>query len=147
MNVIKQQQQQGMTLVEVVCSIVIIGIILISFAQLIINSNKTTSYNNEKLVTINLADAALAKLQGITLAKDPTITNLNQYFVESNGVPSKIQLNGNAYKVSYQATQGNSSLYSGGNSEKDLNLVKVVVTVEAPGGKKKSSTEGYVNIE
>lgn len=145
MNVIKQQQ--GMTLVEVVCSVVIIGIILISFAQLIINSNKTASYNNEKLVTINLADAALAKLQGISLTKDPAITNLNQYFVESNGVPSSIQLNGNAYRVSYQATQGNSSLYTGGNSEKDLNLVKVIVTVEAPGGKKKSSTEGYVKIE
>ena len=145
MNVIKQQQ--AMTLVEVVCSVVILGIILISFAQLIIHSNKTTSYNNEKLVTINLADAALAKLQAISFTKNPSITNVNQYFVESNGAPTSIQLNGNAYKVTYKATQGNSSIYTGGNSEKDLNLVKVIVTVEAPGGKKKSSTEGYVTIE
>ena len=141
------RQQDAMTLIEVVCSVVIIGIILISFTQLIIKANETTAYNNDKLVTINLADAALAKLQGTTLKKDPSITNFNQYFVESNGVPSTIQLNGNSYTVSYQASQTNSSFYAGGNTEKDLNLVKVVVTVEAPGGKKSSSSEGYVKIE
>ena len=141
------RQQHAMTLIEVICSVVIIGIILISFSQLIIKANVTTAYNNDKLVTINLADAALAKLQGTTFKKDPAITNLNQYFVASNGVQNTIELNGNRYIVSYEANQATSSFYAGGHTEKDLNLVKVVVTVEAPGGKKRSSSEGYVKIE
>ena len=140
------KQEKGLSLLEVVCSVVIIGIILISFSKLIINSNKVAAYNNEKLVTINLADAALAKVQGIKFTKNPAISNINDYFVVSNGVQQTIDLNGKTYNVTYDVNQSNSG-YAGGGSEKELNLVKVVVTVEGPNGTKKSSSEGYVKIE
>ena len=139
------RQQKGISLLEVVCAVVIIGIILISFSKLIINANQVAAYNNEKLVTINLADAALAKLQGMHFTKDPSNLDVNNYFKVS-AVPQTIDLNGKTYKVTYEASQSNNG-YGGGGSEKTLNLVKVVVTVEAPNGTKKSSSEGYVKIE
>ena len=139
------RQEKGSSLLEVVCAVVIIGIILISFSQLIVNSNKVAAYNNEKLVTINLADAALAKLQGMHFTKNPANLDVNDYFKVS-GVPQTIDLNGKTYKVTYEASQSDNG-YGGGGTEKQLNLVKVVVTVESPNGTKKSSSEGYVKIE
>lgn len=55
--------EKGFTLVEVIASIVIIGIVLISVSQLMIQSNNAASINNEKLVAIDLADAVLQRLK------------------------------------------------------------------------------------
>lgn len=58
-----KQNEKGFTLVEVIASLVIITIVLLSIAQLVIQSNKTTSINNEKLVVIDLAEAVLERLE------------------------------------------------------------------------------------
>lgn len=55
--------QKGMTLVEVVASIVIISIVLLSVAQIILQSNKNAHVNNDKLVVINLAESVLERLK------------------------------------------------------------------------------------
>ena len=55
--------QKGFSLIEVIASIVIISIVLLSFFQLFVQSNKTAAANNEKLVVINLADAQLERLK------------------------------------------------------------------------------------
>lgn len=54
---------RGMTLVEVVASIVIIAIVLLSVGQIIIQSNKNAHINNDKLVVINLAESVLERLK------------------------------------------------------------------------------------
>ena len=43
------KQQRGLSLVEVVASIVIVGIILLSFSHILIQTNKIAHKNNEKL--------------------------------------------------------------------------------------------------
>lgn len=148
------KNEKGISLIEVVASVVIITIVLISFAQLFIQSNKTAAYNNEKLVTINLADAALAKLKSETFTKNSANSNVNDYFVdnkEPNATkkkpPLSIEMNGKSYSVSYNATQSTKKVTNSNNSEKDLNLIKVVVTVTGPNGKIKGSSEGYVSLE
>ena len=148
------KEESGFNLIEVVASIVIIGIILISFSQLFIQSNKTAAHNNEKLVTINLADAMLVKLKSETFTKDSSITDMNKYFKDSSEPdhtkkkpPLAIQMNGKTYAVSYQASQSNSKLANSNYSEEALGLIKVVVTVTAPNGKIKGSSEGYVSLE
>lgn len=151
-------KERGFTLIEVVASIVIIGIVLISFSQLFIQSNKTAVYNNEKLVTINLADAALTKLKAQSFTKDSTITHteVNKYFVDNVELdptkkkpPTEIQMNGKKYSVSYAASQSEKpeDINNSKNSEEKLGLIKVVVTVTAPDGKIKGSSEGYVSLE
>lgn len=57
------KREEGFTLVEVVASLVIIGIVLLSVAQLMIKSNDAAAINNEKLVAIDLADAVLQRLK------------------------------------------------------------------------------------
>ncbi|MEO4053320.1 type II secretion system protein [Solibacillus sp. CAU 1738] len=146
--------QRGFSLIEVVASIVIITIVLISFSQLFVQSNKTAAHNNEKLVTVNLADAALVKLRSETFTKNSSITNVNDYFVDNvetdatkKKPPREIKMNGKTYSVSYVASQSATNVPNSNNSEKDLNLIKVVVTVTAPDGKIKGSSEGYVSLE
>lgn len=151
-------KERGFTLIEVVASIVIIGIVLISFSQLFIQSNKTAVYNNEKLVTINLADATLTKLKAESFPKNSTITHaeVNKYFVDNvepdpakKKAPLEINMNGKKYSVTYSASQSPRVLdvQNSKNSEEELGLIKVVVTVTAPDGKIKGSSEGYVSLE
>lgn len=65
------KRENGFTLVEVVASLVIIGIVLLSVGQLMIQSNKAASTNNEKLVAIDLADTILQRLKAESyLVKD-----------------------------------------------------------------------------
>lgn len=148
------KNERGFTLIEVVASLVIITIVLISFSQLFVQSNKTANYNNEKLTTINLADAALVKLKSLPLTKDTSITDVNSYLIDSiESNPQKmkpvkaIELNGKLYNVTYVASQSKDVITNAKNTEEQLNLIKVIVTVTAPDGKIKGSSEGYVSLE
>lgn len=148
------KQNRGFSLIEVVVAIVIIGIILISFSQLFIQSNKVAHKNNDRLVTIQLADAMLARLRAAPFSHNNTITNPNDYFIDQTQTdetkknpPTLIKLNGKLYKVVYRASQSTRNIDTSSYSEKDLKLIKVVVTVTAPDGKTKGSSEGYVALE
>lgn len=147
----KLQNSKGFTLIEVVASIIILSIVLLSFSMVFIQTNKTAAYNNEKLVTVNLADAILAKIKSKTYTGIPE-DKLEYYFTHSAltkdnalNLPLEIEMNEKIYTISYLPSQSTTKLTS--YSEKDLNLVKVVVTVTAPDGKTKGSSEGYVTIE
>ena len=56
-------------------------------------------------------------------------------------------MNGKTYTITYLAKQSDVKQQSTGYSEKDLNLINIVVTVISPDGQTKSSTEGYVYLE
>ena len=55
--------EKGVTLLEVILSLVIVSIILLSFFQLYIQSNKTAVSQNEHLVLYNLANAELERFK------------------------------------------------------------------------------------
>lgn len=148
------KQQRGITLVEVVAAILIVGIVLISFSQLFIQSNRIAHKNNEKLITVNLADAMLVRLKSESFAYNSTITDPNSYFIDATQSdrtkkrpPTLIKMNGKDYEVSYSASLNSQQVNNASYSEKDLKLVKVVVTVTAPDGKTKGSSEGFVALE
>lgn len=141
----KFKDNRGFTLIEVLAAIVIISIILISFFQLFIQTNKTAAFNNERLVTINLADAALAKIQAKAYTK--TSNDIVNEFINDSSKPTTFAMNGKTYTISYQASQGINKVTNANYSEKDLNLIKVVVTVTAPDGKTRGSSEGYVRYD
>ncbi|MGE7092979.1 type IV pilus modification PilV family protein [Lysinibacillus sp. NPDC048646] len=136
------KSQKGFSLIEVIASIVLISIILLSFAQLFISTNKTAAINTEKLVTVNLADAVLAKLKSEPHHKIAT-NDLNDYFKDL----LEMDLNGKTYSITYTPSQHNNKYANSNFTEKELNLIKVVVTVTSPNGKTKGSSEGYVSIE
>lgn len=146
-----KENEKGFSLIEVIASIVIISIVLLSFFQLFIQTNKTAVSNNEKLVVINLADATLERIKVTPIKIDTNITNMSDYFngstSDSNLYPKSIILNNKKYLISYVASQNSSTLKNAKYTEKDLNLIKVVVTVTAENRKTKGSSEGYVSIE
>ena len=142
---------KGFTLIEVVASLIIISIVLLSFSQIFIQTNRAAATNTEKLVTINLADAMLARVRAKTYTKS---NDVQSYFVDQTqsnnklkNPPLEIDLNGKTYTVSYKASQNTATAKNAQFTEKDLNLVKVVVTVTSPNGKTTGSSEGYVSIE
>lgn len=147
-NMSNRKDQSGFTLVETLASLVLLSIILLGFFQLFVHTNKTAKVNNEKLIVINLADGVLEGLKAKPM-KEIETNNVQDYFTYLNPTnpANSIELNNRVYKVTYQASQSSTIYGNNSNSEKILKLIKVVVTVTAPDGKTKSTTEGYVSIE
>ncbi|WP_341960818.1 prepilin-type N-terminal cleavage/methylation domain-containing protein [Planococcus maritimus] len=162
------KNEKGFTLVEVLAALVIISIILTSSIAIFSNTNALAVRNSEKLVVINLADAYLERIKA-----DPTGTisngtadgsktiseliNLKTCSVVS-GTQKKVcpgivlssdltRLNGKQYKVTVQFSQTQSNASSRIHSEKDLQLINVLVTVGSPTSKITSSVEGYIADE
>jgi prepilin-type N-terminal cleavage/methylation domain-containing protein len=57
------RNDRGFTLVEILISIIILGIIMTGFFQFFIFSQKTTARNQDKLVAINVAQKALEQIK------------------------------------------------------------------------------------
>lgn len=160
--------EKGLTLVEVLASLAIITVVLLSVAQLVIQSNKTNSFNNEKLVIIDLADAILERLkaepyivkQTIEAASNPKeeieipldSIHLEHLSTIHNGGKDYyiINMNGNTYQVNAYAKKTSKQEIS------DFGLRTVVVKVKRvevdSSGKTisdlkgKSEVEGYVEL-
>lgn len=132
------KQERGFSLIEVVASIVIITIILLSFSQLFIQSNKTAHYNNEKLILINLVDGQLERIQALSFSN---IDALRDYISSVNDTP--LQLNNKDYTIKIEETN-----YKVDGTEKqsnsDYNLIHLSVKVSI--NNSKSVAEGYVKI-
>lgn len=130
--------QKGLTLVEVLASLVIISIVLLSFFQLIINSNENATTNNEKLVMIYLADAELERLK-----IDPSnlfIVDLeNSTFEIKEKLEKVIKLNNKDYRISIKTSQN--------DDEKKMKLLNVVIKVRLDSSKSSSTVEGYIVYE
>lgn len=139
------RNQSGFSLLEVVASVVILSIILISFFQLIIQSNTVVQHNSDRFVLINLADAELERLQAMQFT---SIEQFNQYISSrtTQTIADKqfsVQINKEAAK---RITSPNGTTTA---NEATLNLYNVTVTVSETIGKKTSSSvaEGYVEID
>jgi len=137
------KNQKGFSLIEVLAALVIITIILLSFIQVFIQTNKTSHYNNERLVIINLADATIERLKVSNFVKKKN-TNLSDYFTSQ---PSNININGKTYTIKINASQSNYVPSNATYSEANLDFVKVVVTVSAANNKMKGVSEGYVTLQ
>ncbi|MGI2326457.1 type IV pilus modification PilV family protein [Planococcus sp. YIM B11945] len=142
------KNEQGFTLVEVLASLVIISILLMSFMAVFANTNKAAVHNSEKLVVINLADAYLERIQASPSeflgALPPTLTTSACQPLESGKkckvipvTPAPTPINGKSYNVIVKVKQS--------DPDKTLSLLEVVVTVEAVKSKVSSSVEGYVS--
>lgn len=134
------RNERGFTLVEIIASLVIVTIVLISAAQLIIQTNKTAELNNEKLILINLADMTLERLKievpvGRITVPLPTLEN------KKITLPShyeKITLNGNEYTLEAKALTDSSRI--------QLKLINVRVVVTSSVSKSKGTIEGLVEV-
>lgn len=61
--------ENGLTLIEVLASIVILSIVLISFSSILLQSVKHTKYNEEKLTAVDIAEEVVGMMRGTKSTK------------------------------------------------------------------------------
>jgi prepilin-type N-terminal cleavage/methylation domain-containing protein len=148
---------KGFTLVEVLVSVVILSIILLTFTNFFIMSNKSAVSSNEKLVAVHLAKATLEriKIKPYDYIKDPNTTGVDYEArpikYSQNNCPNtspcldpfSVEVNQKTYNISVTASQKATS------NDKNLKLINIVVNVELASSSPKISTkiEGYVKYD
>lgn len=146
---------RGFSLLEVVASIVIITIILVSISQLILQTNETAVTNNEKLAVIHLADLTIERLKiesyiveaalpdEESTTWDNWVNNNTCFPIPLNTDPendlSIFMMNGQEYNITACATPQI-------EREKALGLVNVRIEVTTPRSKSKGHIEGFVKL-
>lgn len=76
------QNEKGLTLVEILAALVILGIVLVSVMSFFTQSAKFTAHNNEKLTNVQVAEEVIAEVrEGAYLSSD-SFTRDDDYFVE-----------------------------------------------------------------
>lgn len=105
-----KQNEKGLTLIEVLASLVILSIILISFSSLLLQATKHTKYNKEKLTEVDIAEEVIGKIRE-----------------NDNCLGVKTIVEAEDYKGFYEVT------LNCGESTEDVpnSLERAVVTVEA----------------
>lgn len=136
------QSKKGFTLIEVIASVIIIGIIFFGFFQLIIQSNAVAHSNNNKLILINLADAELERLQATQFN---TYSELQTYI----NTHKSQKIIDNEYKIKIEVAPAKKIVNGIVSNESSIKLYNVTVTVSEQNQKKnsKSVAEGYVSVE
>lgn len=143
------RNENGVTLVEVLASLVIVSIILLGVFSLLTFTNKTAVSNNAKLVSINLSKATIErmKVKPEDYVDIEDLKNISEEFTitydRENCAPENCQdlytltVNDQEYDVEIKVSQS--------TEEKALQLINVVVTVSLPERNINSTVEGYVN--
>lgn len=57
------RNEDGLTLIEILASLVIISIVLISFSTILLQATKHTKYNEEKLTEVDIAEEVIGKIR------------------------------------------------------------------------------------
>lgn len=124
------RNERGFTLVEVLISIIILGVILSSFFQFFIFSQKTTISNQDKLVAINIAQKVLEQI------KEEVGKNENIDLQAYDGEEYQENANNKRYSIKINITPE--------NSENGLYMISVLVSGD--NNRIESSVKGLVEL-
>ncbi len=137
--------EKGFTLVEILVSLTLLTTIVLTASYFFTQSNTISSYNNQKLVAVNLARSTLERIQLDPTSYIPNGIVGSPYSYQScqnSGQPScqhyQVLINDHEYLVSVSLSQD--------QNEKDLQLVDVKVDISLSSTDKsiKSTVEGYI---
>lgn len=77
------KNEKGLTLVEILAALVILGIVLVSVMSFFTQSAKFTTHNNEKLTNVQIAEEVVAEVRLGTYTSNK-IFNKKNHLVEIN---------------------------------------------------------------
>lgn len=80
------QKENGLTLVEILAALVILGIVLVSVMSFFTQSAKFTAHNNEKLTNVQVAEEVIAEVRRGVYTDDQSF-NKDQYSIEIDVKP------------------------------------------------------------
>ncbi len=134
------RNNRGFTLVEILISIIILGVILTGFFQFFIFSQQTTTKNQDKLVAINVAQKALEQIKEDVRSSAPVNDSFweiahpdNTIVYPKNYGPISESIDGQTYHITVTVdTQLDNGLHMvtvtvKGNDERVLSTVKGLV--------------------
>lgn len=138
------KKEQGFSLIEALAALVIVSIVLLSFSQFFVQSNKTAVRNNEQLVVTYLANAELERAKNAPSSELFSAGKLSKpaaIFSDtySSNFEKSVTINNQSYKIRLTATQS--------SDEHDIKFVTLTVKVVSPDMKTNSSVEGIVKYE
>ena len=122
------RNNRGFSLVEILTSVVILGLVATVFFQSFIFSQKTTTGNQEKLVALNVAQMVLERFKIHCAYQNITAPGTYTEVENINGVDYEIEI---VIPTEYETGMG-------------LHLAEI--TVKAKGGKIQSTVEGFVEL-
>jgi prepilin-type N-terminal cleavage/methylation domain-containing protein len=137
------KSNKGFTLVEVIASVVIMGIILLSLFYFFVNSNKASVQNNEKLAMINIANASLERLK-IASTSDKMDEEFSGYTITITRTMCPGQPNIDLAKLP-QANYIDRTKTSCTQEYIDTGLLDVAVTVQSKTTNAQTTVEGFVS--
>ncbi|MBO0587108.1 prepilin-type N-terminal cleavage/methylation domain-containing protein [Sporosarcina sp. E16_8] len=134
----------GLTLVEVLAALVIIGIVFIGFMSIFPQMNNINNRTETKLVTMNIAKQELTKLKGAPTRLNPDKRIMNSkspYFFETYDLSEgNYDILVDCYDTQFQTCSG------AGETSRIPKLYKIHIKVEKD-GKLNSETFGYLKLE
>lgn len=147
------KKNDGFTLIEVLVSIVILGMLLTSFFQFFVFSQKTTITNKEKLVAVNIAQNVLEQIKdgtypeitdktqiaGVTYPKtyNAALTCTQSDAVQKNACQQKYNKTEDQKKYSIQVDVG---------PVRENKLHTIIVNINYENGKKISFVKGVLEL-
>ena len=76
------KNEKGLTLVEILAALVILGIVLVSVMSFFTQSAKFTASNYEKLTNVQVAEEVIAEVREGAYVRSENFTRDDDYFVE-----------------------------------------------------------------
>lgn len=122
------QNEEGMTLVELLAAIVLLGIVLVAFMSFFTQSAKFTAHNHETLTAVQVAEGVVADVRNYSEIK--SLQNTKGYKLVSNYIEDKITYEQYIIIV----TEENIEVPNQDDSTRKLSLKKAVISIKSRPG-------------
>lgn len=140
----KVNNEKGITLVEILAALVILGIVFIGFMTIFPQMNNFNNRTEAKLVTMNIAKQELVKLKGSPSRLDPNKKIKNSM---SPDLFETYDLSGDNYNILVDCYDTQDQTCSGaGETSRKSKLYKIHIKVKKD-GKLNSETFGYLELK
>lgn len=121
-------KQSGMTLVELLAAIALLGIVLFTFMSIFTQSAKFSAHNQETLTAVQVAEQVVGDVRDITSIS--LLNNINEYELEGNSI-----VNRRTYEIFIiKIVEENVEVARPGNNTRKMTLKKAVISVKAKPG-------------
>lgn len=135
---------RGFTLVEVLISIIILGVIITGFFQFFLFSQKTTTCNQEKLVAINIAQTVLEQIKEDAHTDGDPVQKSPYWLISHPAAAVDYPANYGPYPKSVDGQQYTVKVAVGEKLDNGLQMVTVFVLWDDD--KFKSTVKGLVDL-
>ncbi|WP_075619958.1 type IV pilus modification PilV family protein [Paenisporosarcina indica] len=158
----KYHTQRGLTLVEVLAALVILGIVFIGYMTIFPQMTLTNEKTETKLDTMNLAREEMSKLTSLTYTETDLMNLSNKFMIVLNvndqGMPEPtkpytVTMTGeNTEYKSYKVENKNSdytftvNVFNVEELEGSVSLYKVILKIYTGGTTPNSETYGYLKV-